>query len=121
MRKLEALSAKGDTDDSDAKNERDNEVSKGKCKSAEYEPNKVCKRMCTEVTVYMLTEGCKHEAAHLEALNAEGDTYNGNAPNDTEKRPNDSRRKTCGDKPEKIADKSHKKVLQKNDMLNYST
>ena len=60
-------------------------------------------------TVYSLAKGSKGKLCHLESLLAEGDTDDGDAPNDTKEEPSKCRRKTGKEEPKKIADEFHEK------------
>ena len=109
LRKLEALLAEGDTDDGNAPDKTSEHETESNAESTKDEPDDVSKRMLAKVGVYSLAKGSKGKLCHLESLLAEGDTDDGDAPNDTKEEPSKCRRKTGKEEPKKIADEFHEK------------
>ena len=63
------------------------------------------------------TEGDRREFTEFEALAAEGDPDEGNAPKDTEDEPSNGTDKTGEEKPKNIAERFHEKVILSNQKM----
>lgn len=87
LSELERLLSEGDTDNCDAPNNTEQEMSEHKLKSAKDKPNDISYGMRSEVGLNLLTHRPEGKLSELECLNAEGDTDNGNTPTDTDAEP----------------------------------
>ena len=112
LSELEALLAEGDTDDGDAPDNTGEEEAESNAESTKDEPDDIGDGMLTEVAIYSLAEGGKRELSHLEALLTEGNTDDGDAPDDTQEEPCKSHCNTGKDEPKNVADEFHFNVLQ---------
>ena len=107
LSQLECLLAKGDTDDGNAEDQADKQISDRHSKAAEEEPDHVCDGVRAEVAVDGLAEGGENKACHLERLSAEGDTDDGNAPKQTGEEEGERATKAAKEEPDQIADEFH--------------
>ena len=107
LRKLEALSAKWDTDDGDAPNESGEDKSDPEPEAAEDKPEHVCDGVLSKVAVYGSAKGPDGKLRKLEALLTEGNTDNGDAPDESEEEPADTCTKAGEEEPKNVTDSFH--------------
>lgn len=106
-RKLEALFAEGDTDNGDAPDNTRHAEAERKEQPAEYYPDNVCNGMRAEILIYRGAERPERNPCQLERLLAEGNTDNGDAPNDSGKEPRNSRPQSGKQEPQNVAECLH--------------
>ena len=107
LSKLEALLTEGDTDNGDAPDKTCESEAEAKAEAAEYEPDDIRDGVAAEVAVYGSAEGPERKLSKLEALLTEGDTDDGDAPDEAEEEPADACAETCEEEPKDIADSFH--------------
>ena len=104
LSQLPALSAEGDTDDGKAKNDAEDTENENHQNTAKDIPEDVQDRMLVEISNNDLAEGQDRELRKFKGLATEGDTDEGNAPNNAEKEPSEGGDKPGNHEPNKIAD-----------------
>jgi hypothetical protein len=109
--KLEALATEGDADDGHAPQKPKHD--KGKCErnAAQYKPNHVCNRVAVKICINRCAKGPNGDSGKLYALTPEGDADDGDAKQNSQEKPRQSRRKACENKPQNVSYKFHFSLL----------
>jgi len=108
---LKALLAKGNTDNGDAPNDTGNRKAKRDAETTEYKPDQVCNGMLAKIGVYLLTKGEEGKLSQFEGLLAEGNTDDGDAPENAQEEPGKTCTKAGKEEPKNVTQSFHNKSL----------
>jgi hypothetical protein len=105
--KLECLQAEGDADNGNTADDTRCEITERHFPTKDKEPKNIHDGMLLKLNTHIFTEGSEGELGKFEALDAKGDTNDGDAKEKSQDKPRKTEPDATENEPNQIAEKFH--------------